>query len=104
MSSFKSVAAAKRDGYIDLKPWLYGDDFIEVRGRILIKDPLEALSKSAWRSRGCCLKVNQEPHATITRRVDAARKAVTYHVYRIDQVVSLALGLGGTEHTSESNC
>lgn len=86
---YPSIAAAKRAGFVDWKKWLYGGERLEIKGHVLLRGQKEAISQTAWRTRGFVVLPSAEPHAWRTVRL-ASAKAVTYALYRDDQVVALA--------------
>lgn len=83
---FKSIAAAKRAGYVEDKPYLYDGDAVTIKGRVLRRNGLEAQSRTEWRRRGYIIPDETKPHARRSFQVGGGRKRVAFEVYRWDQL------------------
>lgn len=87
---YPSIMAARRGGFVPLRSFFYGGEWISIatRGKhhFLLRDPVEAISATAWHARECEVIEDAVPHARRTHQVGGGRKSVTYNVYREDQV------------------
>lgn len=89
--TYASMAAARRDGFVPLRPFFYGGEWTSfaTRGkehRFFLRDPVEAISETAWRSQGYEVISGAKPHGRRSNMVGGGRKTVMYDVYRADQV------------------
>jgi hypothetical protein len=82
---FTTIKAAIQAGFRERKDWEYGGEEIIVKGRLLVRNPKEALSQTEWAKRGYRVRQDTQPHCY--RAVHfIGRRSVTYAVYRDDQV------------------
>jgi hypothetical protein len=81
LGPYKSMAAARRDGFVEWRSQLYGGLYVEVRGRLFVLGASEARSRTAWENSGYRVRDGEKPHAT-----KSARRIGTWNVYREDQV------------------
>ena len=72
-ASFATIKAAMAAGYRPSKEWEYGGQGVVVKGRLLVRDPKEALSKTAWWKRGFRPRAGVEPHCVRSRQLDMAQ-------------------------------
>jgi hypothetical protein len=81
---FKNIKEAKAAGYSEIRDYQYGGTQINIKGHRLVKDPKEAISKTAWKEAGFQLKADQAniPHTQRHRTYPS----MWYGVYRDDQV------------------
>ncbi|MCC7542401.1 MAG: hypothetical protein IT379_39650 [Deltaproteobacteria bacterium] len=89
---FRTIKAAKSAGFRELRKGEYGGEQITLKGQLLARDPKAALSATAWGEKGCRVRDDAEPHATLTGHVGGAAggKTRSWHVYRDDQVLPKA--------------
>jgi hypothetical protein len=88
-TSYKTIVEARRNGFVEWKPWLYGGERVVVKGHTLVLGSLEAQSVTAWKRVGKVLLPDVVPHAKRSFLIRGA-KQVTFTVYREDQVVTVA--------------
>lgn len=93
VGKFATIKAAKAAGFVEPKPWHYGGEELHIKGRWLVRNPAEAVSKTEWAKRGYHVPEGTEPHAVRSLRIRDAKR-VEFAVYRQDQVepvITLAL-------------
>jgi hypothetical protein len=88
-TSYKSIVEARRNGFVEWKPWLYGGERVDVKGHTLVRGSLEAQSATTWKRAGKVVLPDVVPHAKRSFLIRGA-KQVTFPVYREDQVVTVA--------------
>ena len=84
---FNSIKAAKAAEFRERKDYEYGGEEITVKGKRLVKNPKEAISKTEWRKRGRAVKTGETPHAE--RYINSHGHAQYYNVFREDQTRKL---------------
>jgi RNase P/RNase MRP subunit p29 len=84
---FTKIKAAMQVGFRERKGWEYGGEEITVKGRLLVRNPIEAVSKTEWSKRGYRVRQDAQPHCYRSIHF-TGRGSVTYAVYRDDQVES----------------
>src|SRR6266404_1097013 len=77
---FNTIKAAKQVGFRERKDWEYGGEEITVKGRLLVRNPKEALSQTEWSKRGYRVRRDAQPHSY--RYGFTGQRRVTYDVYR----------------------
>jgi hypothetical protein len=82
---FETIKAANEAGFRERKKWEYGGEEITVKGRLLVRNPREAISKSAWSKQGFCVPRDAEPHSDRFAYFEGGGNR-HYPVYREDQV------------------
>ena len=85
MEGYKTLKAARADGFDDIKKDEYGGEQISLKGHSLVRNPKLAVSETEWGRRGYNIRNDAPPHALLCRSVNS--HMVTYYVYRDDQVV-----------------
>lgn len=83
---YKTITQAAREGFKLRKNWEYGGEETVVKGRLLVRHPKEAYSKTEWSKRGFRLSAGAKPHCVRTVHMTKAGKSIKYAVYREDQV------------------
>ena len=82
---FTTIKRAMKAGYRERKAWEYGGEEITVKGRLLVRNPHEALSRTEWSKRGFNVRKVAQPHCN--RSVYSTERGhISYEVYRKDQV------------------
>jgi hypothetical protein len=85
---FRTIKEAKAAGYTDvIYAYEYGGERITVKGKEMAKGLKTAQSVTEWKRLGFQVKPGEVPHA---RRCVHFGKAVTFCVYRDDQVIRVA--------------
>lgn len=77
---YRTLKAARADGWHRLKKDEYGGEQISLKGHTLVRNPKVAQSKTWWEAAGYSVKPGEQPHAQRTGQY------VVYDVYRDDQV------------------
>ena len=77
---YKTLKAARVDGWHRPKDDEYGGEQINLKGHALVRNPKVAQSKTWWGEAGYSVKPGEQPHAQRTGQY------VVYDVYRDDQV------------------
>ena len=80
-----TIKAVKEAGFRARKDWEYGGEEITVKGRLLVRNPKEALSQTEWSRRGFRVRKDAQPLCIRSASLQAG-KTVRYPVYREDQV------------------
>lgn len=57
-----TITGALVVGYRELQPWQYGGEQIIVKGRVFVRAPKEAHSKTEWARRGFLVRADAKPH------------------------------------------
>jgi hypothetical protein len=83
---FETIRAAKEAGFRQRKEWEYGGEEITVKGRLLVRDPEAALSRTEWSRQGFRVCRDAEPHAHRFAYFERGGHR-HYPVYREDQVI-----------------
>jgi len=82
---FTTIKAAKQAGYRTRKKWEYGGQEVTVKGRLLVRHPKAAVSKTEWSKRGYRVLDEAVPHSSRTFAFKSGA-SYTYDVYRDDQL------------------
>ena len=85
---FTTLKEAAVAGFRELRPQEFGGAQIELKGHLLARDPLVAVSRTEWKKRGLAVRDGETPHACIGGRVGG--KTQWWEVFREDQVTPLA--------------
>jgi hypothetical protein len=85
MGTYKTLKAAKADGFHKPKAWEYGGELLRLKNHTLVRNPKEAVSRHKWSARGYRIKTGATPHANQSHHV--AGRTKKYPVYRDDQVI-----------------
>jgi hypothetical protein len=84
---FATIKAAKEAGFRELRPRDYGGEQVELKGHVLVRDPMEAYSATKWKRGGFVVRNNELSHAELHGRVGG--KMSSWFVFRYDQVEPL---------------
>jgi hypothetical protein len=84
-SLFTTIKQVTEAGYRERKEWEYDGKQITIKGRMLVCNPKEAISETAWSKLGFRVRYGVMPHCRRTVRIEGQGRRI-YDVYREDQV------------------